>query len=154
MLSFLKPYIPKPLHPPSICKHDFLYIHPLIFKLCKALQAKLHEYMRHTDPPSTLSSRCESLTFTQPQSSGFILHIELLKKIPQCIWRASSICQYPSYQKILTPTPSALIHSDFFHSLHRFNDNNNMCDLSPSLSLMWQKSGERKLCTSTFVNLY
>jgi hypothetical protein len=63
MLSFLKPYIPKPLHPPSICTHDFLYIiHPLIFKLCRALQAKLHENMRHTDPPSTLPSRCESLS--------------------------------------------------------------------------------------------
>jgi hypothetical protein len=82
MLSFLKAYMPKPLHPPSICTHDFLYIHPLMVKLCKALQAKLHENMRHTDPPSTLPSRCGSLIFTQPQSSGFILHIEHLKKFP------------------------------------------------------------------------
>jgi hypothetical protein len=38
--------------------------------------------MRHTDPPSTIPSRRGSLIFTQPQSSGFIICIEHLKKFP------------------------------------------------------------------------
>jgi hypothetical protein len=103
MLSFPKPHIPKQYILLGICTHDFLYIHPLIFKLCKALQAKLHENMRHTDPPSTLPSRCKSLIFTQPQSSGFILHIEHLKKYPSVFGRHLQFVSIPHIRRFLHP---------------------------------------------------
>jgi hypothetical protein len=79
MLSFLKAYMPKPLHPPSICTHDFLYIHPLIFKLCKALLAKLHPNMKRTFN-SSLKVRVPYF-HTTPILRLYLTHIAL-EKIP------------------------------------------------------------------------
>jgi hypothetical protein len=59
--------------------------------------------MRHTDPPSTFPSRCKSLIFTQPQSSGFILHIEHLKKYPSVFGRHLQFVSIPHIRRFLHP---------------------------------------------------